>query len=594
MAQTLKKDLSFALGNIVAGALESARVVKAQDIAQKESDYQALVADGSMTYEAQLAFRKKQLEEETSSSIPDQSFIKSLKTAIGQITKLNRFSKYRAVYQDSLAGFKSGVETAQQHLDILSQQLNMTTDPDLQAEIQNEITDAKTFVKQSNDAILQNEVTRATKDGTIPVLNQAIQDVNTRRSQAKLLGNDEAVSAYDVTLTNLKSQLNTVTIQNTVNSFEISGLTKGLNATEKLSALSAQIGSADESAPVTIGGKTYTSAKGYWDSILGSYLSGTGSGLFSNFFSELSNTYTNKISAAVARDGFSSSITLDSIKNDFKQFRSSQALQPYLNQLTDLESQALGAAFQSTANHILDTASFTQDFKSADDTLIKYGQTYGIDTQQYRLSLAAEINKQALAATGGDVPAASRIVKGTGVRGITAPSKEFPIEPQTDLSGRYGLIGTTVYNKTTNTGVSEDEFKKQTGIQNLDWSKIKLDMTYKVPENLVVPTAQQPGAVVPAAPKLQPTPSTTPTPSPASAPVLEPKILGAEITAPPPTPVAPVVTPKYQGSSIVDFLKSKSQDFSFTNRKKLADQYGIANYVGSSEQNLKLLGILNK
>lgn len=45
-------------------------------------------------------------------------------------------------------------------------------------------------------------------------------------------------------------------------------------------------------------------------------------------------------------------------------------------------------------------------------------------------------------------------------------------------------------------------------------------------------------------------------------------------------------------TSVVDYLKSKGQDSSYNNRKKLATQYGITNYTGSDTQNIKLLKLL--
>lgn len=48
----------------------------------------------------------------------------------------------------------------------------------------------------------------------------------------------------------------------------------------------------------------------------------------------------------------------------------------------------------------------------------------------------------------------------------------------------------------------------------------------------------------------------------------------------------------YTGNSVVDYLKSIGQDSSYTNRKKLAAQYGISNYSGTAEQNLELLNKL--
>jgi len=44
--------------------------------------------------------------------------------------------------------------------------------------------------------------------------------------------------------------------------------------------------------------------------------------------------------------------------------------------------------------------------------------------------------------------------------------------------------------------------------------------------------------------------------------------------------------------SLVDYLKSKGMDASFSARKKLAAQYGITNYIGTAAQNLALLSKL--
>lgn len=48
------------------------------------------------------------------------------------------------------------------------------------------------------------------------------------------------------------------------------------------------------------------------------------------------------------------------------------------------------------------------------------------------------------------------------------------------------------------------------------------------------------------------------------------------------------------GGSIVDYLKSKQQDYSLANRKKLAQEYGINNYKGTAEQNTQLLKLLKQ
>ena len=50
----------------------------------------------------------------------------------------------------------------------------------------------------------------------------------------------------------------------------------------------------------------------------------------------------------------------------------------------------------------------------------------------------------------------------------------------------------------------------------------------------------------------------------------------------------------YIGNSIVDYLKSVGQDSSYSARAALAVKYGIKNYTGQADENIKLLNLLNK
>jgi len=66
-----------------------------------------------------------------------------------------------------------------------------------------------------------------------------------------------------------------------------------------------------------------------------------------------------------------------------------------------------------------------------------------------------------------------------------------------------------------------------------------------------------------------------------------------------PAPVPPASTPPpapspgiYTGSSLVDYLKSIRKPSDFISRSALAKQYGISNYSGTAEQNMRLLNLL--
>ena len=55
----------------------------------------------------------------------------------------------------------------------------------------------------------------------------------------------------------------------------------------------------------------------------------------------------------------------------------------------------------------------------------------------------------------------------------------------------------------------------------------------------------------------------------------------------------PIVSPSTNYTSIVDLLKSRGEDSSFESRKKLAEEAGIKNYIGTASQNTKLLNSFN-
>lgn len=60
------------------------------------------------------------------------------------------------------------------------------------------------------------------------------------------------------------------------------------------------------------------------------------------------------------------------------------------------------------------------------------------------------------------------------------------------------------------------------------------------------------------------------------------------------TNTKPSTTSPKNTNSIVDYLNSKGVDSSYTNRAKLAKEYGIKDYKGTAPQNIKLLELIKK
>ena len=284
MATTLqKKDISYSLSSIVDSAIASAKSEKATKAAKIEADFQKAIADGSMGYQAQLEFRKKQLEDEKTSPIYDEALVTDLETSIGTTKKLIRYEKYRTKYYNNYAEMQAGRLTAQDQLTFIKNQIANETDPDLRAEMSKELVTAEKDVRDYEDSITTNLVTRARNDKTIPTLNEAINRVEGQKATAMLSGNEDAVTVYDTILSSLKSQLNTTTAKDTMNRIEINTTLKGLGAIDKLNSLNNEVNSSDANVPIIIDGTQYSSARDFWTRTRDGYLAGSGSGIFQNF-----------------------------------------------------------------------------------------------------------------------------------------------------------------------------------------------------------------------------------------------------------------------------------------------------------------------
>lgn len=611
MALTLTKDIKVSLGSVISAAVEAARTARSQQSAKEESAFQAAVAEGSMSYAAQLEFRKKQLERQRAMSVPDNDFIQTIEKSIASIKRLDRFNKYRMKYADSFADLKAGRINAIKHLEMLEREKSRTTDPDLLLEIETQLATAEADVRTYEDNILTNKVTLARNDGSEKTLLEAIQLVKDRRSRAKVNGDDEEVSLHDNTLLTLNQQLNKVKVEDTLNDLEITSIGKGLSPVDKINAINLEINKADNDAPVTINGKRYDSVQEYWTAQRDAYLAGAGSGIFQDFFSEIDRNFTEKVNAAISRDGYATTTTLDAIKSDFNLLRSKPEFQPFINRVNDMEITALGAAFKTTAQIIVDRAAYTGDFRAADDAIKSYAARYGINPESYRLVLGNELTQQVarIASATGKSPA--QIQQESGLSDVlTADQFAIPKpganEPKIDLGGTYGLHNGTIYDKVTSRPLSENELKTRLGVQTIDWNKLQFDDKYQplpTPTTVVKPYGEinVPTSPIPDQNKRDMAQGTVKNGNlqmpPLNPGVEVPPPMGTppKQQAPAPTPAPAPAAPKtsyntqYKGGSIVDFLSSSGQDASFAARKKLAEQSGISGYAGSAQQNTELL-----
>lgn len=585
--------------------------------AELEMGFNKAVLENNLPLEDQLTFRQnqlKQISDDPQERARIRGEISSLKDRIEQ-------KKFADDYTASLHDFNAGLSSIDSVVKFLNDRLAVTTDETIKGKIQ----DALNTQLNNQFTIQQNVLKAATDyakiDKSDSVIDAQITKVSTAKNQALLAGKSDVVANLDLQLQSLTQAKTANAIEKTVKNFAVSTATGYQSATGLLDQYNSQISGADSTGPVTIGGVTYNSAKEFWTYKRDSYLSDqSANGFFGQLNQEIKNDQAVKKSNNVlgtsdiaANAQIFSSLSgrpelasygsliaatkADALQNGGdlvanKIYQTYQQDYDINKALTSLDAlKANGVNVDSTLNNIIlkasdikstqvqnilnNTQQILKDNPGMDPSAalhqaISTGSGVVLSPNQNVAKSETQIAEEsAAAAKAANVPNDPRTT-------ATAPTPSAPtnvpaVNPAngTDLTSKYGKVGSAIYRKSDNHQFgSEQEFFQDSGQST--FQGLKFDEAYKPPAPTPVAT---------------PTPAPTPAaPAPAPAPA-----------ATPPTPAAPAPTkPKYAGNSIVDFLRLSGQDSSFGARQKMAAANGIQGYTGSADQNLKLLGILNK
>lgn len=542
MAKTrTASKLTTDLGALVSGAVKAVKGARSQESSRKESAFQSAVASG-ISYDAQIKFRQEQLDNAQAESFPDQDYIQKINESIVSTKRLARFSTYRTKYAESLAEMNAGHINAVEYAGRLKTLLDSATDPDLRLEIEGNIAAAETQVTTYKKTILDNQVKLARYDGTEKTLNGVINSVKEARARAMIGDNQDEVAEHDATLASLNSQLVQVRSENVVNNLVVAGTFSAFNSKEKLNTLNAQIDAADTASPVVINGKTYATEREYWEVTRNAYLSGNGSGIFADYFDDLTKQNQNRIDGDTAKFGFVPAPTIQSIKSDFEVIKAKPEFAPYLDRVESLQAQTVSAAVDTMAKVIVERAEYTGEFAMADTALKTLTNTYGVDTSLQQLSLAGKLNAQVNAA----VNAGAAIPE--DVKSLL-PASDFPIpngKPNTPTippgtppsptapapsKGSYKVLpGDNLAKIASLNGVTLTQLLDANPEYKANPALVKVDALIKIPD-LSTPIAP----VAPTKPT-QPIQPNTP-------PSVTPPAPTPPVTPPPKTPETPPVTP---------------------------------------------------
>lgn len=644
MATRLKGGLVASLGNIVQSSLVAASKMKNANFAAKEAEFQRALAEGTMSYAAQIAYRQQMINEEESSGNPDKELISKLTESINSTKKLDRFARYREKYQKSFAELQSGRQGAEAHLEGLKQVLQTTNDPELRQEILGNITTAENELRSYNNTVLENKIKKAQYDGSSAVLDSTIKDVQDKRALALLNGNKEEASALDVTLSVLQQQSNKVKVEDKLNDLEVRNFSKTLSPMSKIEALNTEIRNADTLTPITMDGKKYNSMAEYWTQKRDGYLAGQGSGMFSNFFNEMASDYKDKLETSIARDGHVTAPVLDAIKGDFTELKARPEFQPFINKLDNLTATTLASATTDAANKIIATAMFNGDFKGANAALQSYASNYGVNLDAARMQLGEALTNAISRAANATGKSETQIEAEMGLQNTLKGDEFSVISPEADR--KAGTPKANPYDaamsanldaaqKRIDAGTASEVDKKNVAQATKNgWTPSSAPASGATTPTATPTSPASPLPVAPVTPApTSPTVTPAATPAPAPAPVKPvapvtpapaaqkpsstvPPAQGqpnspfpptptfqttGTPTAPSPAPAAPAapaapvaaaptpVKSTYAGSSLTDYLAANKQANSYADRVKLAKQNGINDYSGTADQNTALL-----
>jgi hypothetical protein len=416
--------ISIDLSGLVNARINSMTGVQKRERALKEAKFQQIVMDSGLSYDAQIEYRKKQIDDEKTKPSVDLDYITTLESSVRDLRKLNRFKKIREDYLDNYDSLKSGKISLKSHASFLEEQLLSAQSEEERTEIRNELTNVRTQIADSEINTLNNRVLLAQKDGTINVLSSTIDDLNKRKAFADLSGNTEESSAWDVSIISLTKQLNETKVANTINDIDLRINRSNFGAMQKLDLLNSEIQGADANSPITVAGITYPSTRAYWEGKRDSYIAGNGGdGDFSSFFGDFESEVKSKIDtvSSINKFGFVPVITIESISNDYGVIASRPEFVNYEAKINSSRTSALGYGVDKSASALVSSSVESLQLNSGLETLNSLESKFGIDLSSRKSELNA-----AIISKGSSLPSIKSAAEQLKQVGAETPAEEVP------------------------------------------------------------------------------------------------------------------------------------------------------------------------
>jgi hypothetical protein len=530
--RTQKKQLGSSLNVFIESLSENLRNQITSRNAEDELKFNKSVLENNISLDEQIAYRQEQLKR--LDDLPEEKArlrkeISGLKARIEQ-------KGFSDQYTDQLLSLSTGASSIENVISWLEVQKESATSQTIIDSINSQLVEANKKKFDYSKTMIDNQTEFAIKDKSERVLTDQINKVTLAKNKALLSGDATLASNYDLQLQSLQKAKTENGIAKITRDLAVSTITGNYGAVDLLDSYNSQIQSASNTGAITINGTTYASEREYWAFARDSYIADQSS---SGFF--------NRISAEVDTD-----LKLKNSKNLLDTKTVEKAAQIYnklatRNELQGFESQ-IEIYKQSTLQGGADMVS--------DSIINKYSNDYDVNK--------ALNDFKTLENLGVNVSSSVSKVVSQNAAIKEDPTKSIIVEAYNIMSTNPGI--------SINDAVSQ-AIQKGSGII-LSPKDLAEKKTKDIAKDTMT-TAEEGTGIEDPRLTVNPTPVTPAPGAPTQAPASSPTY-GAS----------------YSGGSIVDFLNTNKQASDFTSRAKLAADNGITNYIGSAEQNTKLLGLL--
>jgi hypothetical protein len=291
MAITLKRKKRLQLGNTITNQVSSFVNQRNAIRSKEEAEFYRKVVDSGLSSGAQKEYWQERIMKEKEKNVPDNVYIRKMRTEITSLNKLIRADKFTKAYLESFEELKMQKKNINDHLRFLEDSLEGATDVELKDAIQEKITEAKISAFETRNRVIENRATYAIQNKSIPMIDKSIDDVEKERAKALAIGDEDSLLKWENKLNALNNAKATQTIQDTFNDLEINQMQKPLTAEGIMDFYIDNLNNAVGNGPVNINGTRYDSLKDFWQGELNTYME-------TKFFTAYQNEATSKLNKA--------------------------------------------------------------------------------------------------------------------------------------------------------------------------------------------------------------------------------------------------------------------------------------------------------